>query len=76
MNNKLKKINWWRIVQVFCLFVFMAQIFVLIQIVLFQHYVDKYSVSDMVINLIIFYFALACVLNFIPKDFHMKEVKK
>lgn len=72
MNKELKEINWWRILQVFCLMAFMTQMFVLIQIVLIQHYPHRYVIDSIITNFIIFAFALICVSNLIPKDFHIK----
>jgi len=76
VREKIKGVNWWKILQVSCLFIFIAQIFALMQLVIFNHYSDIYNISGLITNYIIFAFALSCVCNLIPENFHIKKQGK
>jgi len=67
-----KKVNWFRVIGIFCVAIFAMQIFSLEVLFLFNVYPEETTLSTIIINFLIFSGAFYTFLNLFPNDFIFK----
>lgn len=76
MRKEERKISWWRLAQGFSILMLATQLWVGMQVFVLLNFPERYTMSSLFFNVIVYYFAMLGIANLIPKEFILKKEKK
>ncbi len=76
-KKDIREVSWFKVLAVCFYFIFLVQIYMMMQLFIFHFYLEDFTPTNIILNLIFFGGALFIFLDLLPKDYiYKKEVRR